>query len=344
MSRPGAASRRTPDKRGLAAQHARTAPQLDIVSSIPAAEAPLPAVAGGGTGSPPTSQAGPAPTHFAPVLHRGRVALDLVDVAGDRLRERDRDWEALIAATYAEIGQLTPIRLVRETSGRFLLDGFGFGVARLEAARIAGWGEIDAEWCDRAAVDQRFYRLPEIIEAIARRRLAALDECRFLAEYKAIHLRLFPGTANGGDPKKKQALRGQNAGIAFWQVAAESTGLGRRSVEAKVAIWEGLSEAARHRLAGSRLADSQAALAQIAAIAFGLQAKVLDLLLAMPPRAANVAEAIVLAQGKRPRSADDKRFNAVAGNLTRLSAAARRPLWTAYAEEIIPVLKDEGLI
>ena len=344
MSRPSAANRRAPDKSAHRKQPARPATPGDSITSIPATETPLTVVASDGTVTPPTFRPGPISLAHAPAPQRGRVALDLVDVADDRLRGRDADWEALIAATYAEIGQLVPIRLVRETSGRFILDGFGFGVSRLEAARLAGWTEIDAEWCDRAAVDQRFYRLPEIIEAIARRRLTALDECRFLAEYKAIHLRLYPAAANGGDPQKKQVLRGQNAKIAFWQVAAESTGLGRRSVEAKVAIWDGLGTAARKRLAGSRLADNQAALGQIAAATHGLQAKVLDLLLAIPPRAGTVAEAILLAQGKRLQSADDKRFNAVAGNLTRLSAAARKPLWTAYADEIIPVLRGEGLI
>lgn len=351
MTRASSAFRRAVDMSTTAARRAASVPQLDILSSHPASDAipspdavdaGLPPEAGqGGTGNSQTSTAGPA---FSISLQRGPVDLGLIDVAADRLRARDADWEALIAATYAEVGQLQPIRLVREGSGRFTLDGFGFGVSRLEAARTSGWAQVEAEWCDRANVDQRFYRLPEIIEALARRRLVALDECRFLAEYKAIHLRLYPASANGGDIKKKQALKGQNATIAFWQVAAESTGLGRRSVETKVAIWDGLSEAARERLAGSRLADSQAALGQIAALAYGLQAKVLELLLAAPPAVATVGEAILMAQGKKLATTDDKRFNAVAGNMQRLSAAARKPLWTAYAEEIIPVLKEEGLI
>lgn len=341
----------TPDRRAR-----RAAPQ--IVSSLPAAGASLPpdaVTAGappsagtGGIGILPTRQAGPASHSFTPELQRGPVALDLIDVSGDRLRARDTDWEALIASTYGEVGQQQPIRLVREPSGRFALDGFGFGVSRLEAARLAGWATIAAEWCDRAEVDPRFYRLPEIIEQIARRRLGALDECRFLAEYKAIHLRLYPEAANGGNRKdqikQNQGLDHQNAKFAFWQAASESTGLGRRAVEMKVAIWEGLGQAARERLAGSRLADNQAALQQLSALAYGLQDKVLELLLAVPAGAATIADAIELAQGKRLASIDDKRFNSVAGNMQRLSAAARRPLWTAYAEEIIPVLKAEGLI
>lgn len=362
MTRSSAAFRRAADRSTRAEAARRAAPQLDIVSSLPADGASLPPAAveadaqtrragNGGTGIAPTSTAGPAspfPPAHAPVLQREPVALDLIDVADDRLRARDTDWEALIAATYADVGLLNAIRLVREPNGRFTLDGFGFGVSRLEAARIAGWVEIEAEWCDRGAVDQRFYRLPEIIEAIARRRLVALDECRFLAEYKAIHLRLYPEAANGGNRKgqvkQKQGLDHQNAKFAFWSVASESTGLGRRAVEMKVAIWEGLGTVARERLAGSRLADNQAALQQLSALAYGLQEKVLELLLSVPAGAATVADAIVLAQGKRLKSIDDKRFNSVAGNMQRLTAAARKPLWTAYADEIIPVLRDEGLI
>ena len=357
MSRPGAILKRAMDSSEAAERRHRAAPQLDIVTSLPVAEASLPAAAVeagappsagmGGTGIPMHTTAGPA-SSFAPAQRRGPVALHLIDVADDRLRARDEAWEGLIASTYAEVGQLQPIRLVREPSGRFTLDGFGFGVGRLEAARLAGWTAVEAEWCDRPEVDPRFYRLPEIIEAIARRRLVALDECRFLAEYKAIHLRLHPETANGGNRKgqvkQKQGLDHQNAKFAFWSVASESTGLGRRAVEMKVAIWEGLGQAARARLAGSRLADNQSALQQLSALAYGLQDRVLDLLLAVPAGAATVGDAIVLAQGKRLKSVDDKRFNAVAGNMQRLSAAARRPLWTAYADEIIPVLRDEGLI
>jgi len=371
MTRGSSAFRRAADMSATAERARRAAPQLDIVSSHPASEVSLHSVAvdagapprasTGGTSTLPTSTAGPASplsahapasadrlAAYAPTLVRGCVAIDLVDVAADRLRSRDADWEALIAATYAEVGQQTPIRLVREISGRFTLDGFGFGVSRLEAARLAGWVEIEAEWCDRAAADPRFYRLPEIIEQIARRRLGALDECRFLAEYKTIHLRLYPEAANGGNrkgqTKQKQGLDHQNAKFAFWQAASESTGLGRRAVEMKVSIWEGLSEPARERLQGSRLADNQAALQQLSGLGYGLQEKVLELLLAVPAGAATIADAIELAQGKRLPSIDDKRFNSVAGNMQRLSAAARKPLWTAYADEIIPVLKAEGLI
>jgi hypothetical protein len=355
MSRPSAAFSRAADSSARAEAARRRAPQLDIVSSVSVAEASLPAAAvaagaspsasPGGVGILPKRQASPA---LSIAIERGAVALDLIDVASDRMRARDADWEALIASTYGEVGQLQPIRLVREASGRFTLDGFGFGVTRLEAARLAGWTTVEAEWCERADVDPRFYRLPEIIEQIARRRLGALDECRFLAEYKAIHLRLYPEAANGGNRKghseQKQGLDHQNAKFAFWSVASENTGLGRRAVEMKVAIWEGLGAAARDRLAGSRLADNQSALQQLSALAYGLQDRVLDLLLAVPAGAATIADAIELALGKRLPSIDDKRFNSVAGNMQRLSAAARRPLWTAYADEIIPVLKAEGLI
>lgn len=349
MTPPSSALKRALDRSADAERRARIAPMLDVVKSNTEADAThvdtvaagTPPAGVGGAALPKTSS-GPAPSLSAP-MQRSRVALELIDIAADRLRSRDDAWEEVIATTYGQVGQLQAVRLVREPTGRFILDGFGFGVSRISAARLAGWAEIDAEWCDRALVDQRFYRLPEIIENIARRKLSALDEARFLAEYKAIHLRLYPATGRGGDRRSKRNAD-QSEMFSFRSVAAEQTGLTTRSIEIKVAIWTGLAHAVRDALAGTSLADNQAALRQIAPLEPGLQGKVVALLTSSPAGAATVADAIVLAQGKRLMPAADKRFKSVAGGLTRLSAEARKPLWTNYADEIIPVLKAEGLI
>lgn len=335
--RPSAADRAADTSRRRAAVKR---PELHVVSPPPAG-APLPAGGQEDPGAPSTSRgAGVRP---AIAWFEDKVRLDLVDIAEDRLRPVDPAWVATIAATYAHVGQLQKVMLVKERNGRFTCDGHGFGAHRILAARSAGWKAIDARFLHRQDVDAARDRLPEVIENLIRRENTALEEAHLLYEYRAAFERLYPPRGRGGDRRSK-AARDQTESDSFWSIASEQSGLTRRSIEIKLAMWAGLSEASRTHLRGTPLASNQGALRAIAVLDERLQGKVLDLLLSDPPAAQNVPDAILLAQGKRLDTPAERKFNTVSGGLSRLDATARGTLFDFYADEIIERFRDRGLI
>lgn len=343
MSRPSAAFSRAADSSARAEAARRGAPQLDIVSSVPVAEASLPAAAvtagappsasPGGAGILPKRQAGPA-------LQFERVAIELIDISADRLRAADPDKVAATAHSYGIVGQMQPIRLEERGAERFVLVA---GLHRLLAARTAGWTHIDALVSSGDTADQR--RLTEILENLMRAELVALDRAVALSELKAIHERMYPQTRKGGDRKSQAAVsarKNQSAILAFRSDVAEKTGLGQRTIERAVEIANGLGPAIRARLQGSKMADHQAGLLDLSVLDPALQHQVLDLLLNDPPKAANVAEAVALVEGKRPASAEPELIiKKELNRLGRWTAPQRARLYLGLRDEIEAVFAAE---
>ncbi|MFN7308325.1 MAG: ParB/RepB/Spo0J family partition protein, partial [Acetobacteraceae bacterium] len=140
----------------------------------------------------------------------------------DRLRTVNPDHAALIAESFRANGQMTPIEVRRNDAGEFVLVA---GAHRLAAARLAEMDQIAASIID---ADEDQARLREIDENLCRRDLTELDRATFLAERKAVWIRLNPETAVVGRKKLKTNL---SLIPTFAQDAAERLGLSARSVD-----------------------------------------------------------------------------------------------------------------
>lgn len=269
------------------------------------------------------------------------LPLGLIDVPIER-REPDAAWVHVIGKSMAEVGQLQPIRVTQRPDGRF---GLVFGLARLRAAQELGWASLDASVVSAEALNEQHKRLAHIFENLIRRDLPALDRALALAEMKRIHEALYPETKNGGDPKKKQWLKGQFAKMPIWRFseeAAEKAGMSERAIQRAVAIANGLSPASIDRLHGSAFDDDQAGLCLLAQQTHGLQAAVLDIVLAERPRTDSIADALVMAQGGRLQTAAEKAFRAINDRLARLDRTGRSAIYDRFEVEIREHAKARG--
>jgi ParB family chromosome partitioning protein len=269
------------------------------------------------------------------------IKVSLIDIPEGRLRDVDREWAECLAAMFAETGQKTPIDVVANGK-RFTLVA---GAHRLTAAGIAKWQEIDARVLEpqgEQAADE--LRLHEVLENLARKDFNALERCEALFELKRIYEALHPETKNGGK-RGNQHTGGQKRQIAifaFCQNASETTGLSRRSVELAVQIFEGLSLETRERLKGTAYASKQSDLKTLSELNAADQKAVLDLLFCEPPQAGSIADALRLAEGKKPLSDAEKMFRSTQDNLAKMPPASRRILFTRYRSEIVALAQKEG--
>lgn len=178
-------------------------------------------------------------------MTRGPGSADVraIDIAiiktGQRLRPVDEAQVALIAESFAAIGQEQPITV--NFAGLVGPPDFPdaaelvIGAHRLAAARRLGWTSILARL---VCVDRDTARLMEIDENLTRVELSALDRCLALAERKRVYERL-RGTRGPGRPKKNGNHDSHFCGFAAG--VAESVGLGKRAINQAVQIASALS-------------------------------------------------------------------------------------------------------
>lgn len=174
--------------------------------------------------------------------------IDTIDI-GNRLRMADQAKVDSYKPSFREIGQKTPISVQgKEGDARVTLSA---GLHRLETARQLGWTQI---LCFHEDVDDLERELWEIDENLCRAELTAADRALFVARRKEIYLLKHPETGHGGDRKSKR----QDVGLiepaeTFAVATAVATGLNRRTVERDAARGEKITEAALHRIRGTRL-------------------------------------------------------------------------------------------
>ncbi len=271
------------------------------------------------------------------------IAIDLIDVPENRVREIDTHHVEILSADIAANGLLQPIGLAAEQDGRFTTI---YGAHRLFAVKMLGWREIDARVTPRERLEPQDLRVQEIMENLDRKDLTKLERAESLALLKALHEQLYPETRNGGDRRSAAAKRrkNQNEIFSFRSEAAEKTGLSHRAIEIAVAIVTKLAPDVKLRLRGTWLADHQAGLRQLAEQEPELQHKVCDLLFATPPEAASVADAIVLAEGGRLKTSQEKLLSSVMNNFCRLSERDRRAVFAANEEAIRAYAQEKGWI
>lgn len=263
-----------------------------------------------------------------------RIAICLIDVPGDRLRQV-KPWRVETLAREIDGGQPQhPINVAAEEGGRYTLIS---GATRLAAVELGGSDAIDARVIPAASLTPERRRLLEITENINREELTKLERAENLAELKRVHEALYPAVRNGGDrrsAKARAARADQNEIFAFSSQAAEMTGLSRRAIELAVAMVSGLTPASKARLRGTWLEDHQAGLKLLAEQDGDIQARMCDLIFADPPQAASVGEALTIAKGGRVLSAPEKLFSSTLGNWSRLSARQRADFLDAQEDAV----------
>lgn len=223
------------------------------------------------------SEAGKATAQNAP--------LAWIDTPENRARSFHPDEAAALAPAIAASGLLHPIH-VRVVGNRYRLVA---GRKRLEAVRLLGWDAIPITISTAQTDDEA--RLEEVMENLARFDLVKLDRAQHLYELKQVYERLHPETKAGtaGALAKNGAA---NEIFAFAVDTAEKIGLSRRSIELAVKLWTDLTPDSRKRAAGTWLADHQSGLKELSEQSPDDQAKVLDMVLADPPTAGTIAEAV----------------------------------------------------
>ena len=220
------------------------------------------------------------------------LPISLIDV-GDRLRELDPDWAALLAETMKDRGLDTPIRVSEaDTAGRHRLIA---GLHRLEAAKLAGWAKIDAILFSGTALEAE---LLEIDENLIRRELSELDRATFLARRKAVWEELHPETRHGGDRRSDQVAKlGNSAEAALQQrfsaATAKKLGLSERVIQRAVARYAAIDPAVRKMLATSRIAEKGTELDALAKFERQQQLSIADELLDPENSARSVREAAI---------------------------------------------------
>lgn len=269
------------------------------------------------------------------------IAVDLIDVAEDRLRAVRGERIEVLSKDIAANGLLQPVGVVEEASGRFTLI---FGLHRLRSVQALGRTEIAARVMAAAAVKPQERRVLEIMENLNREDLSKLQRAENLAELKRVHEELHPEAKRGGDRGNQHqgGKKRQNEIFSFSQEAAEKTGLSRRAIEIAVAIVAGLTEDSKARARGTWLEDHQAGLKALSEQPASMQAKICDLLFSTPPQAASVADAVVLAEGGRLKSGPEKLLNSVISNFVRLSERDRRALFDAHEDAVRAYAREKG--
>jgi ParB family chromosome partitioning protein len=222
----------------------------------------------------------------------------------DRLRTVNPDHAALIAESFRTNGQMTPIEVRRNDAGEFVLVA---GAHRLAAARLAEMDQIAASIID---ADEDQARLREIDENLCRRDLTELDRATFLAERKAVWIRLHPETAVTGRKKLKTNL---SLIPTFAEDAAERLGLSPRSVDRAISRNNAIADDVKAMLAHTKWADNGSVLDGLGKLngpawPKGMQRKVAEALTREDDPARNLAAAIAeFAPHKKGSQADEQR-------------------------------------
>ncbi|MFT8680123.1 ParB N-terminal domain-containing protein [Gluconacetobacter sp.] len=204
-----------------------------------------------------------------------KVKLADIDPRFDaRIRPVDSGFAGIVAESFAERGQDTPIE-IRYGSGeegapKYILVA---GARRLFAAQMLGWDSLDAI-ISKLNADQA--RLREIDDNLLRDDLDVLSRARSLYERKEVYLRLYPQTRNGGDRLSEQFATVANCSAPRFTVdAADKLGVSERSIQGYIALYRALQPETVRALQGTTLADDRAELLYIGKIEHEIEQVVL---------------------------------------------------------------------
>ncbi|MGW9946957.1 ParB family chromosome partitioning protein [Rhizobium leguminosarum] len=269
-----------------------------------------------------------------------KIDVSLLDVPANRLRGIKPHRVETLSKDMAVNGQLQPIIVTEQDTGRFVLVK---GLQRLEAVKANKRFEIDARVTPIAWLQAGQTRLQEIMATLNREDFTKLERAEALAELKILHEQLYPETKKGvAGGKARQGSA--NEIFSFAQTAAEATGLSRRSIELAVAMVNTLAIATKIRVRGTWLENDQSGLTALSKESGNLQSAALDMLLAEPAEASSVAEALLLAQGLKPADPVQKTYQSVLDKWKRFPIAHKRNFIDANEDEIVRILREKGSI
>jgi len=213
-----------------------------------------------------------------------------IDASG-RLRLIDPAWVEVIAASFKERGQDSPIHVRPSVKGDFTHELIAGG-HRHAAAQLCG---VAVEAIEVEANDLQA-RLMEIDENLIRHELNALDRAAFLAERKAVYEALHPETKAGvAGGKARQGSA--SVMFTFADDAAEKTMLSARTIQRAVQIYNKLSAEIRLKIAGTELAQREGELYALSRLTPKDQSKVISLMTRAKDPASSVRAAIAIAAG-----------------------------------------------
>lgn len=270
-----------------------------------------------------------------------RVAIALIDVPEGRLSAIRPARIETIGKTAQAVGQLQAINVEAKDDGRYTLIA---GAKRLAALDLNGENLIDARVHPVGSLWPDKRRMIEIIENLDRHELTKLERAEHLAALKVAHERLFPEARKGGR-RGNQHTGGkmrQSEIFAFSQEAAEITGLSRRAIEVAVQIVTRLGDDVKTRLRGTWLDNHQAGLKLLSEQTAADQSRICDILLAAPPEAETVADALALVQGRRLFSPAEKIYASTLGNWARFTDRQRSDFLDTHERLIRSHAKRRG--
>ena len=250
-----------------------------------------------------------------------------------RLRAINPTWAQTLADEARETGPQWPAIEVVETAKGYRLVSGGH---RTAAAELLGLTEIEAkvfgndEFADEASI-----RLREIRENMLRYELTALDRAVHLATWKEIHESV-AGPAKRGRKSRQEELAQNSAAIfagTFSKAAATALGISERSVQVAVQVACSITEAVRHRISAHSIADTMSELIQLAGETPDRQDTIAGMLLAEPPLAHTVAEAIALID-KLPAPKKLEKWEAAAARFGRLTLSEQDRFFEANSASV----------
>ena len=261
------------------------------------------------------------------------LALDQIDVTR-RLRRVDQAYVEFLAASMADVGQMTPVEVRATAEGSAKPYALVSGAHRIAAAALAGLATIEAVVFEGSELEAE---LREIDENLVRRELIELDRATFLARRKAVYESLHD--TGHGFRKARAGDGGQNVQLTFAKRfnvnVAERIGMSEKTIQRSIRRHTALDPQARELLAGLWIADHGHALDQLIALPAKQQRLVADVL-AANPNLRSVKAAVAEAEGRvvePPPGPDDAAYDALVSRWRRSPAPARR--------RFLAFLKDE---
>lgn len=267
-----------------------------------------------------------------------------------RLRAINRDWAQALADEAREAGapQWPPIEVVRTEKGYRLISGDH----RTEAAVLLGFDEIEAKVFESAEfADEAAIRLREIRENMLRYELTALDRAIHLIAWKEIYETANAVDRRGGDRRSKTNsadainsadLRNRSFVERFSLAAAKVLAVSEDSIGRSLKVAKGISEPVRLRISAHPIANTMSELVKLSGETAERQERIVGLMLAEPPMAGSVDEAIAIID-RMPAPRQLEMWETVSARISRLPEGQIDRVFDALAPQIMAwVARQQG--
>jgi len=188
------------------------------------------------------------------------IPLDMIEMP-PRHREIDEDYATMLAESIKADRQRTPIEVRSPKDGtkyRLIAGAHRFRAHQLNKAK-----SIMA--CVRDVTDDEAEML-EIDENLIRHDLTALDRATALARRKALYLKMFPETAQGGDRRSDQNRKFAVLIDSFSKATAKRLGISDDTIERSIRRFNKITPEVRKLLSGTRYANKGAELDALTSI------------------------------------------------------------------------------